>query len=696
MTSPVPPPPAPASQPPVRVALVGARGFGAHHLVTLQRLVQGGRVELVGHADPVGPVAGAGSHYPDLTSLLADGARPEVVVIATPIHTHHALATEALRAGADVLLEKPPAASLTQFEDLLATAAETGRRVQVGFQSLGSHALPAVQELLASGRIGQLRAVSATGLWLRTRAYFGRSPWAGLRRLNGTDVVDGVATNPLAHAVATALAVAGARTTEDVDDVAVELFHAHEGIESDDTSVVRVRTAEGIPVTCALTLVAPEQQEPWVTIEGTEGRAVLRYTLDVLEVTTAEGTTEERYDRTVLLEDLLDRRADGGELLVPLASTGAFTSVLEAVRTAPDPRPIDPGYVSWAGEGPEAHPVVAGIVELTERVTASQQGLADLGVPWALPEDGGPPPLELELAGRTVARVRGPEGVAPTSSPRPVLHPVRTLAGTVLTDHQPTDHVWHLGTGVAVQDVAGHNLWGGRTFTRADGRYVWRDDHGHVAATARELTPAGDRPGRLAEELDWIGADGAVLLRERRRWTWQLLPAPWEGRGWALRLEFTLTPAGEAPVELGSPGSNGRPGGGYGGFFWRLPPVTEADVVTEAARGEEGVHGTVAPWLALTARVHAPGWAVPPGTAGQDASLVLAAEDPDPWFVRLSGYPGVGRSLAWEEPVTASAAEPLTRRVQVAVLDGRVTADEAAEVVSLLPQTLGDPAGATT
>src|SRR5665647_3774624 len=48
--------------------------------------------------------------YPDLAAFLADPAAgtPDVVVVCTPIHTHFALASQALRAGCDVLLEKPP------------------------------------------------------------------------------------------------------------------------------------------------------------------------------------------------------------------------------------------------------------------------------------------------------------------------------------------------------------------------------------------------------------------------------------------------------------------------------------------------------------------------------------------------------------------------------------------------------------
>ena len=152
-------------------------------------------------------------------------------------------------------------ASLAQFDDVLAAARQAGRLVQVGFQSLGSHALPALDRLVASGEIGEVRGVSAVGTWVRTKGYFKRSRWAGKRSLDGTDVVDGVATNALAHAVATGLRIAGAAMADDVVSVETDLYRAH-ATESDDTSVIRVRTARGSVLLCALTLCADEQTAP--------------------------------------------------------------------------------------------------------------------------------------------------------------------------------------------------------------------------------------------------------------------------------------------------------------------------------------------------------------------------------------------------------------------------------------------------
>lgn len=370
-----------------RVALVGVHGFGTHHLRNLERLQAAGVVELVAVADPKPPepgtVPGAAAVFPGLTELLAGTPGLDVIIVATPIQTHAPLGLAALATPADLYLEKPPVASLADFDALCEAARASDRSVQIGFQSLGSHALAAIEELVANGTIGTLEGISATGRWVRDRAYFKRSRWAGKRSIDGVDVVDGVATNPLAHAVATALRIAGARTTADVASVETDLYRAND-IESDDTSVVRVHTAAGLPITCALTICASESVEPYVTVQGSAGSAVFHYTEDRLVVSTPAGRTENTYGRDDLTANLIAHRNEGAHLISRITDSGAFMLVLEAIRTAPAPVPIGPQYLRWEGAGDAAHAVVVGIEEALERATRQHLTFSELGVPWAV------------------------------------------------------------------------------------------------------------------------------------------------------------------------------------------------------------------------------------------------------------------------------------------------------------------------
>jgi predicted dehydrogenase len=150
----------------------------------------------------------------------------------------------------------------------------------VGFQSLGSAALAAVAEVVAAGRIGEVSHIGVAGTWVRATSYFRRAPWAGKRMLDGRPVVDGVTTNPLAHATATALRLAGARLVDDVIGIDLELYRAND-IEADDTSSLVLRSTTGPTIAAALTLCAPVNTDPWVAVYGSaatpraifEGRA---------------------------------------------------------------------------------------------------------------------------------------------------------------------------------------------------------------------------------------------------------------------------------------------------------------------------------------------------------------------------------------------------------------------------------------
>ncbi len=647
--------------------LVGGRGFGAHHLVRLRERETQGRLRLTAIADPAMVAERTDLDGTPVVETLENARaleRPDVVIIATPIGTHAELCERALRFGADVLLEKPPVATFADFERLLAVQRETGRAVQVGFQSLGSHALQALADPELG--IGRIERVSATGLWSRQLSYWQRSRWAGTRVLDGRSVIDGVVTNPLAHAVATALHIARLRTADEVTIVETDLYRAN-NIDSDDTSVVRVPGRTGSSVTCALTLCAPpstgEDRGATVTIEGERDTAVFSYTTDVLTI----GDRTLSFGRTDLLDNLLAHRLHGAALLAPLEHTGAFMRVLEAIRTAPEPTKVSPEFVTWHGEGDAAYPVIEGIEDAVHAAANDGATFAELRAPWA--HAGRDSILStLTIGSGDVAVYRDGGATIPFSSPRPYLHPIRSLRGVIVSAQHPADHDWHLGLGFAVQDVDDVNFWGGRTYIPDEG-YTHLDDHGRIVNAAFTQSQNG-----FEQQLTWLGPDESVVLHEKRT-------ATWSGVGdhaWALDLDIALTPPGDAHVLLGSPGSKGRAGAGYGGLFWRLPDCRSASVFTAEREGEDAVNGTRSSWIAWSAEFLAQ-----PGSTGE-ATLVLIAldENPDPWFVRLADYSGFGSAVAWDAPTTVSADTGLRRRYRAVIADGTLSRDDIDRLIA--------------
>ncbi|TQJ22896.1 methane monooxygenase PmoA-like [Micromonospora sp. A202] len=276
--------------------------------------------------------------------------------------------------------------------------------------------------------------------------------------------------------------------------------------------------------------------------------------------------------------------------------------------------------------------------------------------------------IGLLVGGTEVARYVLDPALDARHGPRPYLHPVRTLAGTVVTDALPADHVWHLGASLAVQDVNGTNLWGGRTYVRDVG-YTWRDDHGRIA----HVGDAERSPDRYAHDLRWRDPAGRTLLSERRR----LAVSAATSDVWRLDLDSALTAPADREVRLGSPATNGRPGGaGYGGFFWRAAADGEPAVFTVDAAGEETVNGSAAPWLALTGT----------GPGGGAYTLVFAGLGPgDRWFVRTGMYPGVCVAFAFDRPAVVPAGETRNGRYRVWVADGTLDRGRVANLVAAVP-----------
>ncbi|TXS45526.1 gfo/Idh/MocA family oxidoreductase [Streptomyces sp. uw30] len=377
----------------VPIVLAGARGHGRWHLDNIRRLQDKGIVRLAGICEltplseeelPEGLVtpSGAPEQSADFGALL-DSTGARVAVICTPIPTHTDLALTAARRGVHLLLEKPPAPSYAEFRRMADGVAEAGVACQIGFQSLGSHAVPAVRTLMAEGAIGEIVGIGGAGAWARPEEYYRRAPWAGRRRLNGVDVIDGVLTNPLAHAVATALALGGTVHAADVTGIETELLRAND-IESDDTSCVRVTTRQDRPVVVAATLCAEDPDEPYAVVHGDQGRITFWYKQDrVLLQRAGRGPEEFEYGRTDLLENLVEHLIDGTDLLVAPEVTGAFMRVVEAIRRAPDPTPLPAD--AWHLLPGERRRVVPGIDGLVAAAADTLALYSELGAPWALP-----------------------------------------------------------------------------------------------------------------------------------------------------------------------------------------------------------------------------------------------------------------------------------------------------------------------
>ncbi len=145
----------------LRVGLIGCGRIARVHRAYLQGLPQ---VELVGITD-ADAVARAGfaleASLPEFgsPSELVERARPDAVHILTPPSTHAGLAIEMLRAGVNVLVEKPLALDAAEADTVIAEAARAKRWITVDHNRWFDPVVQQAAARVSSGALGRLVGV---------------------------------------------------------------------------------------------------------------------------------------------------------------------------------------------------------------------------------------------------------------------------------------------------------------------------------------------------------------------------------------------------------------------------------------------------------------------------------------------------------------------------------------------------------
>jgi len=96
--------------------------------------------------------------FSDSVRMLQE-ARPDVVHVLTPPHTHLALVSDALNAGAHVVVEKPVAPTNAKFRELWQLAESRGRKIVEDHNYRFNEPILAIEELVAGGELGDVREV---------------------------------------------------------------------------------------------------------------------------------------------------------------------------------------------------------------------------------------------------------------------------------------------------------------------------------------------------------------------------------------------------------------------------------------------------------------------------------------------------------------------------------------------------------
>ncbi len=150
-----------------RVLVVGVGSIGERHV---RCFTATGRAELaICETNPdlrktVAERYRCAASYGDWDSALADASRrPDLVLIATPAQLHIPMATAAVRAGLNILIEKPLSISREGADDLVRLIAEKCVHAAVAYTYRSHPVVRSMRDAIQSGRFG--RPVQVVSVW---------------------------------------------------------------------------------------------------------------------------------------------------------------------------------------------------------------------------------------------------------------------------------------------------------------------------------------------------------------------------------------------------------------------------------------------------------------------------------------------------------------------------------------------------
>jgi predicted dehydrogenase len=141
------------------VGIIGL-GYWGPNLVRNFATADGAKLVAVADKD-AGRLARIGRQYPAVAAMtsadeLLDLPGVDLVGIATPVQTHHALAKRALEKGKHVLVEKPLTSNVAEAEELVDVAKKNGRVLMVDHTFVYHPAVEKISDVIKRGELGDL------------------------------------------------------------------------------------------------------------------------------------------------------------------------------------------------------------------------------------------------------------------------------------------------------------------------------------------------------------------------------------------------------------------------------------------------------------------------------------------------------------------------------------------------------------
>jgi predicted dehydrogenase len=394
--------PTPSTPNPPRVALIGVTGYGSTYYTLLKELHTLGEVRLTAVAiiEPtqektiVTELKAIGSEvFSDYKEMLVrHRSALELCAIPTGIPWHTPMTLAALEAGANVLVEKPLAATLAEVDSIRAAEIRHDRLVMLGFQYHYSAENMDLKDRVLGGVIGKLRRIRVIGLWPRGAEYYSRTDWAGRIKSRQGWVLDSPISNAFAHHLSLALFFSGARADLSASPVriAAELYRA-QPIENFDTAALRIETSSGVTIHFYASHSCKSTLDPELILEGDGGRIVWRHGQGFWIETDGAAPCfvplgDEQSARLRMFRSALGRLNDPGVFVCGTAIAREHTRCIQAAQFAGPVRNVPSEWIGTNGKpGLLRETWILGLEDAMRLAFDGARSLSEVGCPWAGP-----------------------------------------------------------------------------------------------------------------------------------------------------------------------------------------------------------------------------------------------------------------------------------------------------------------------
>lgn len=204
--------------------------------------------------------------YADYRKMLEE-IDPDTCAVATESGYHAQIALDCIRAGKNVLVEKPMALSTADAELMLAEAKKHAVTLGVCHQNRFNPPVRQLHKALESGRFGKLVNGTARILWNRTMPYYQQAPWRGTWALDG-----GTLMNQCIHGIDLLQWSLGGEP----DTVMAMTGNYLRDIEAEDFGAILIRFKNGaIGIVEGTACIYPKNLEETLSISGATGTCVI-------------------------------------------------------------------------------------------------------------------------------------------------------------------------------------------------------------------------------------------------------------------------------------------------------------------------------------------------------------------------------------------------------------------------------------